>query len=206
MAVPTMTARGDTPVSPLGAEMPSSRWLRGQLLIATPVIEAGFFNRSLTYLCRHDEDGAMGIVLNQHLDITLIDMLDHLDIKPMVSLKEQPVLAGGPVGHEHGFVLHSGSAQWEGSLAVTADICLTTSRDILCAIAAGEGPNEYLVSLGYAGWAPGQLEAEVAENSWLTAPADHHILFQLDAAEKLAAAGQQLGINVDLLTAQAGHA
>ena len=179
---------------------------QGQLLIATPVIGSGFFNRSLTYLCHHDADGAMGIVINQHLDLALSDMLEHLDIETVSDLSDCPVLAGGPVGTEQGFVLHRGGPKWEGSRAVGEDLSLTTSRDILCALAVGDGPQDYLVALGYAGWGPGQLEEEVSGNSWLTVPADRRILFQVAADDKLAAAGQQLGIDIDLLTAQAGHA
>ena len=179
---------------------------QGQLLIATPVIGSGFFNRSLTYLCHHDADGAMGIVINQHLDLALSDLLEHLDIETVSDLSDYQVLAGGPVGTEQGFVLHRGGPKWEGSRAVGEDLSLTTSRDILCALAVGDGPQDYLVALGYAGWGPGQLEEEVSGNSWLTVPADRRILFQVAADDKLAAAGQQLGIDIDLLTAQAGHA
>lgn len=179
---------------------------QGQFLIATPVIGSGFFNRSLTYLCHHDAEGAMGIVINQHLDLALSDLLEHLDIETVSDLSDYQVLAGGPVGTEQGFVLHRGGPKWEGSRAVGEDLSLTTSRDILCALAVGDGPQDYLVALGYAGWGPGQLEEEVSGNSWLTVPADRRILFQVAADDKLAAAGQQLGIDIDLLTAQAGHA
>ena len=179
---------------------------QGQLLSATPVIGSGFFNRSLTYLCHHDANGAMGIVINQHLDLALSDMLEHLDIESISDLSDSPVLAGGPVGTEQGFVLHRGGPEWEGSQSVGEDLSLTTSRDILCALALGDGPEDYLVALGYAGWGPGQLEQEVSGNSWLTVPADQGILFHVATNDKLTAAGQQLGIDIDLLTAQAGHA
>ena len=190
--------------SPEAAPIPGP--FQGQLLIATPVIGSGFFNRSLTYLCHHDANGAMGIVINQHLDLALSDMLEHLDIESISDLSDCPVLAGGPVGTEQGFVLHRGGPEWEGSQSVGEDLCLTTSRDILCALALGDGPEDYLVALGYAGWGPGQLEQEVSGNSWLTVPADRGILFQVATNDKLTAAGKQLGIDIDLLTAQAGHA
>jgi putative transcriptional regulator len=170
------------------------------------VIGSGFFNRSLTYLCHHDEQGAMGIVVNLTLDVSLLDILNHMDIEPNPDLPDRPVLAGGPVGTDHGFVLHHSEPSWEGSQPVGNDVSLTTSKDILCALAAGEGPADFLVALGYAGWGAGQLEAEMAENTWLTTPADAEILFHVDTADKLAAAGNKLGINVDLLTSQAGHA
>ena len=185
---------------------PAPGAFQGQLLIATPVIGSGFFNRSLTYLCHHDAEGAMGIVINQHLDLALSDMLEHLDIESISDLSDCPVLAGGPVGTEQGFVLHRGGPEWEGSQSVGEDLSLTTSRDILCALALGDGPEDYLVALGYAGWGPGQLEQEVSGNSWLTVPADQGILFHVATNDKLTAAGQQLGIDIDLLTAQAGHA
>jgi putative transcriptional regulator len=179
--------------------------LRGHFLIATPVIGSGFFNRSLTYLCEHNSEGAMGIVVNHCLEVSLTEMLEHLDIETTIS-PDIPVLAGGPVATDHGFVLHRGSAEWEGSQPVTDTVCLTGSQDLLRAIAAGEGPDDYLVALGYAGWASGQLESEMAENSWLTVLADDDILFRHDAAGRLAAAGRQLGIDIDLLSAEVGHA
>lgn len=186
------------------ADSPTS--LRGHFLIATPVIGSGFFNRSLTYLCDHNTDGAMGIVVNQSLQIGLSDMLAHLDIDAIPECPDTPILAGGPVAMDHGFVLHRGDPGWEGSQAVTEAVSLTGSRDILCAIAVGNGPKDYLVALGYAGWAAGQLEAEMAENSWLTVPAHLDILFTSAIEDRLTAAGRQLGIDVDLLSAEAGHA
>ena len=191
--------------SSVPSSMTTPTSLRDHFLIATPVIESGFFNRSLTYICEHSAAGAMGIVVNQFLGVDLSDMMEHLEIQP-VTCTDMPVLAGGPVATDHGFVLHDGPAGWEGSQAVTPTICITGSRDILQAIASGKGPEDYLIALGYAGWSAGQLESEMAENSWLTVPADHHILFHCEASERLAAAGQKLGIDIDLLSADAGHA
>ena len=174
--------------------------------MATPVIGGGFFNRSLTYLCHHDEQGAMGIVVNHCLNIGLSDMLTHLEIDISSACPDASILAGGPVATDHGFVLHRREPSWEGSQSINDEVSLTGSRDVLCAIAAGEGPQEYLVALGYAGWAPGQLEAEMTENSWLTVQADLSVLFEISANDRLAAAGRQLGIDIDLLSAEAGHA
>ena len=175
-------------------------------MIATPVIGSGFFNRSLTYICDHTDQGTMGIVVNQCLEIGLIDMLAHLDIEATPECLDPFILAGGPVATDHGFVLHRGKPNWEGSQSIDDEISLTGSRDVLCAIAAGEGPSDYLVALGYAGWAPGQLEAEMAENSWLTVQADVSVLFEVAVDDRLGAAGRQLGIDIDLLSAEAGHA
>lgn len=184
----------------------SPQSLRDHFLLATPVIGSGFFNRSLTYLCHHDEQGAMGIVVNHCLDIGLSDMLTHLEIDISSACPDTSILAGGPVATDHGFVLHRGEPRWEGSQPVTDEMSLTGSRDILCAIAAGEGPEDYLVALGYAGWSAGQLEAEMAENSWLTVQADPDILFRSAVEERLTAAGRQLGIDIDLLSTESGHA
>ena len=148
----------------------------------------------------------MGIVVNHCLDVGLSDMLIHLDIEISSACPATSSLAGGPVATDHGFVLHRGEPQWEGSQSVTDDISLTGSRDILLAIAAGEGPEDYLVALGYAGWSAGQLEAEMAENSWLTVQADLDILFRHLAEDRLTAAGRHLGIDIDLLSTEAGHA
>ena len=185
---------------------PAPGAFQGQLLIATPVIGSGFFNRSLTYLCHHDADGAMGIVINQHLDLALSDMLEHLDIESISDLSDCPVLAGGPVGTEQGFVLHRGDPEWEGSQSVGEDLSLTTSRDILCALALGDGPEDYLVALGYAGWGPGQLEQELQDNTWLTLPASQQVIFDTPADQRLDAALSSLGISFAQLGSDSGHA
>lgn len=192
--------------NPIASRQAVAVMLRGHFLIATPAIDRGFFNRSLIYLCRHDENGAMGIVVNQRLDITFNEMLEHLEIPTDPEVPNYPILAGGPIRKDHGFVLHSPAGGWQGGQTVHHDINLTTSRDILCALASGEGPRECLIALGYAGWAAGQLEAELADNSWLTVAADQQTLFHSETSQKLAEAGRMLGIDVDLLTADAGHA
>ena len=203
-----MLPKGSQPerTNPIADRQAVTVTLRGHFLIATPAIDRGFFNRSLTYLCRHDENGAMGIVVNQRLDITFDEMLQHLEIPTDPEIPDYPILAGGPIRKDHGFVLHSSAGDWQGGQAVHHDISLTTSRDILWALAKGEGPQECLVALGYAGWAAGQLEAEIADNSWLTVAADRQTLFHAATSKKLAEAGRMLGIDVDLLTADAGHA
>jgi putative transcriptional regulator len=185
----------------------SSDSLRDHFLLAMPGLNAGLFSGSITYICEHGEAGAMGIVINQPLDLSLIEIFEHLEISTTAGLVDQPVLAGGPVQIDHGFVLHPpGERRWDSSLRVTDEIQLTTSQDILKAIAAGDGPEEFAVALGYAGWSAGQLEEEIASNSWLTLPADKRIIFSTPIERRVATAAASLGIDMNLLTTEAGHA
>lgn len=164
------------------------------------------FSHSLIYLCEHNEQGAMGLVVNQPSELNLADLLDQLDPDLQVSAQQScQVFQGGPVEPERGFVLHPGPHQWESSVDLGA-LLLTTSRDILSDMARGQGPGAALVALGYAGWGAGQLEQELADNVWLSCPADQHILFTLPSAERLEAAARSLGVDWALLTSQAGHA
>lgn len=190
---------------PLTSQSGSS--LRDHFLLAMPGLNEGLFAHSITYLCEHGESGAMGIIINQPLELSLAEILEHLDIEPQRDFSGEPVYAGGPVQLDHGFVLHrAGPAEWESSLRVTSEISLTTSRDILRAIAEDEGPREYLIALGYAGWSAGQLEDELTRNAWLTVPADSRILFATPWQQRLSAAAGRLGVDMNLISAQAGHA
>ncbi|MEE4203970.1 MAG: YqgE/AlgH family protein [Halieaceae bacterium] len=184
----------------------TSDCLRDHFLIATPALNEGFFARSVTYICEHGESGAMGVVINHPLEVELPEILEHLELEVTSTPKDPLVLAGGPVQIDHGFVLHRGPTGWESSMRVGRDVLLTTSRDVLAAIARGEGPKDYLVALGYAGWDAGQLEEELTQNSWLTVPADNDILFNTPVERRLAAAGQKIGIDIDLMSGEAGHA
>lgn len=185
----------------------SSDCLKNHFLLAMPGLNAGLFSGSITYICEHGEAGAMGIVINQPLDLSLGEVFDHLDITTDAALRDHAVLAGGPVQIDHGFVLHpKGPTNWDSSLKVTSQLQLTTSRDVLTAIAAGEGPEEFVVALGYAGWSAGQLEDEIANNSWLTLPADKRIIFETAIEDRVATAAAALGIDMNLISAQAGHA
>ncbi len=183
--------------------------LRGQFLLATPRLRESYFENALIYICEHDEEGAMGLVVNQMTDLTLADVLPPMEI---VSQEKSPHLgrhlcAGGPVGLERGFVLHSVPGPWHSSLQLDGELWLTTSRDLLQALADDQGtPDHYLLSVGYAGWGAGQLEQELMDNSWLTCPADPHILFEIPAPLRLAAAAAKLGINLHQLSAEVGHA
>ncbi|MEP6389626.1 MAG: YqgE/AlgH family protein [Halioglobus sp.] len=181
--------------------------LRDHFLLAMPSLTEGIFSHSITYICEHGESGAMGIVINQPLDLTVAEIFEHLKIKGGAGFEKEPVMAGGPVQIDHGFVLHKDcSTKWEASIHVTDEITLTTSRDVLRAIAAGEGPKNNLIALGYAGWTAGQLEEELAQNSWLTLPADSDIIFSIPHEQRLGAAAAALGIDMNLISGQAGHA
>lgn len=188
-------------------EVSSGDCLRDHFLLAMPGLDTGIFAGSIAYICEHGEAGAMGLVINQPLDLGLLEIFDHLDIEIDDSVADAPVLAGGPVQIDHGFVLHRpGRMRWDSTLRITPEIHLTTSQDILKAIAAGGGPEQHLVALGYAGWSAGQLEEEIASNSWLTLPADHDIIFATAVEQRVSRAAAALGIDMNLLTAQAGHA
>jgi putative transcriptional regulator len=185
----------------------SSDCLRNHFLLAMPSLSEGIFSHSITYICEHGESGAMGIVINQPLELSVAEIFEHLQIDCEERFEREPVMAGGPVQIDHGFVLHRGSTRsWEANLKVTEQITLTTSRDILRAIAAGEGPEDHLIALGYAGWSAGQLEQELADNAWLTLPADEEIIFSTPYQQRLNAAAAVLGIDMNLISAQAGHA
>lgn len=160
-------------------------YLTGQLLIAMPTMEDPRFARTVICLCAHSAEGAMGIVLNKPLDgLTFDDLLKQLDLDPVPPARRIRLVAGGPVEGGRGFVLHTADWETEGSLKVKPDLALTASVDILKAIAGGGGPREGFLALGYAGWGPGQLEAEIHQNAWLNVPADEALLFS-DKAETL---------------------
>ncbi len=185
----------------------SSDCLRDHFLLAMPCLSEGIFSHSVTYICEHGESGAMGIIINQPLDLSVDEIFEHLQIKIQRDFSDMPVMAGGPVQIDHGFVLHRKcDTRWEASLKVTSEITLTTSRDILRAIANDNGPDDHLIALGYAGWAAGQLEHELAENSWLTLPANSDIIFSTPADQRLGAAAALLGIDMNLISGEAGHA
>ncbi|MBT4523016.1 MAG: YqgE/AlgH family protein [Halieaceae bacterium] len=191
--------------SPLRSTSNSS--LRNHFLLAMPALDQGIFSHSITYICEHGESGAMGIIINQPLELSVEDIFQHLGVKSHDGFQDVPVMAGGPVQIDHGFVLHrSCHSQFEASLKVTDDINLTTSRDILRALADGSGPQENLIALGYAGWAAGQLEHELAENSWLTLPADAEIIFNTPCHLRMGAAAAKLGVDMNLISGQPGHA
>ena len=184
--------------------------LKNQFLIATPQLSDGLFKASVTYICEHNASGAMGIIINRPSNISLAEILSDLVEQPNEFFSsDQPVMVGGPVGMERGFVLHQTFGElslWESSLQVTDDIALTGSKDILIALGKGEGPANYLVALGYAGWEAGQLEQELADNAWITSPANADILFSTPYHHRAKAAAALLGIDLNALSTQSGHA
>jgi putative transcriptional regulator len=181
--------------------------LTQHFLIAMPAMVDPHFARTLTLVCEHNENGALGIVVNRPTDMNLQGLLEQVKILPdRDNFKGVPVHFGGPVQVDRGFVLHSPAGAWQSTLTIGSTMGLTTSKDILEAVARGNGPEQILVTLGYAGWAPGQLEHELAQNAWLTVAARNDILFDLPAEERLPAAMQLLGVDYANLSDVAGHA
>lgn len=185
----------------------SSPNLTNQLLIALPALDDPNFARSVALICQHDKGGAMGVVVNRASDYTLGEVLQQMQLETGdEALRNQIVLSGGPVHPERGFVLHDGGSEWESTLEIGDGLYLTTSRDVLEAMAAGTGPRHAVVALGCAGWGAGQLEYELGENSWLTAPADAELLFALPLERRWQAAGGRIGVDMSRLTDYSGHA
>ena len=176
-------------------------------LIATPAIKDPIFASSLVYMCEHSESGSMGLVVNHETSQVLDDVFSQLDIKcEDETVKNQPVYIGGPVQLEQGFVLHSNEGNWQNSVELSSGIKLTSSLDILQAIADGKGPDDYLVILGFSGWASGQLESELQQNSWLTSACDADLLFHQKPEDKWQVAFDTLGFDINMLSPVSGNA
>nr|WP_246125348.1 YqgE/AlgH family protein [Exilibacterium tricleocarpae] len=171
-----------------------------------PSLRDPIFAHTITYICDHTADGAMGIVINHPLNLSLGDIFEQLKLPDDTEVGRQTVLSGGPVHIERGFVLHSSGPQFESTIQISPQVSLTASRDIIAALAQNRGPASALVALGYAGWGAGQLEAEIAANSWLTVAADHHIIFDTPIEQRWSAAAAKLGIDLNLISSAAGHA
>ena len=180
--------------------------LRNQLLIAMPSMPDPNFEHTVTLICQHDEQGAFGVTINRPLEITLGELLAQLEIELHDrQLAKQVALSGGPVQAEQGFVLHNSNRAWESTLPIADNLALTSSKDILIDIAAGHGPERFLLVLGCAGWSAGQLEQEIKDNAWLTCPATQQILFEMPYPHRWKGAASTLGIDVNLLGSVAGH-
>lgn len=179
----------------------------GQLLVAMPQMQDPRFAKTVIYLCAHTPEGAMGLVLNKLVDsITFPDLLEQLSIEPAIAGDEIRVHFGGPVESGRGFVLHTADYQREGTLPINSGIALTATVDILRDMARGAGPRHTLLALGYAGWGPGQLDAEIQANGWLQVPADEQLVFGEDLEAKWELALAKLGIDFGRLSGEAGHA
>ena len=185
----------------------SSINLTHHFLIAMPNMADPHFARTLTYICEHNDQGALGLVVNRPIDMTLSALFERLSL-PLGAggMSDAPIYYGGPVQTDRGFVLHEPVGNWQATLPVREAIGLTTSKDILEAVGRGEGPKRMLVTLGYAGWSPGQLEHELSQNAWLTVEAKDAILFDIPAEERLPKAMELLGLDFARLQDAAGHA
>lgn len=184
-----------------------STFLTGQLLIAMPTMQDSRFQKTVIYMCAHNEEGAMGLVINRVFDsLTFPELLEQVGVSEPPVHSDIRIHTGGPVESGRGFVLHSADYLQEGTLAVDDEIGLTASVEILRAIAVDEGPRRSLLALGYSGWGPGQIEAEIAANGWLHVPADEALVFATEIDIIWTAAMKKIGIDVSMLSGEAGHA
>jgi putative transcriptional regulator len=184
--------------------------LTDHFLIAMPAMDDPYFSKSLIYIAEHNDQGALGIIVNRPINMNLATLFEKIDLpfesEESSALADLPVFFGGPVQTDRGFVLHRPVGAWQSTLAVNQEVGLTSSRDVLQAVARVGQPHEIMVSLGYSGWGAGQLEHELAQNTWLTVAAEPFILFDLPYEERLPSAMEKLGIDFINLAGQAGHA
>lgn len=185
----------------------TTSYLKHHFLIAMPHMADPNFAQTLIYLVEHNRDGAMGLIVNRPSGLNLLDILEQLrpDEPAAPASQQVTVFSGGPVQTDRGFVLHPADAQFQATLGL-GQLGVTTSQDVLFSIADGYGPKQHFIALGYAGWEPGQLEAELIDNVWLSCPAQPHILFDLPYDQRLNAAAASLGVDLGLLSTQVGHA
>jgi putative transcriptional regulator len=187
--------------------MTAVTYLNNQFIIAMPSLADRHFSHTVIYMCQHNNEGALGIVINRPINMKLGDVFKQMKTPVTSKTASQAlVFAGGPIQQERGFVLHNIGSEWDMTLPVSESISLTTSRDVIEAIALDKGPESYIVALGYAGWGEGQLEQEMLANAWLNCPYSKQILFDAPADSRWTAAANQIGININQLTVPAGHA
>ncbi len=187
--------------------MEHSGSLSNQLLIAMPGMADPNFNSTVTLICEHNSKGALGVVINRPTTLSLGGLFAQLELTDTdQNIADSPVLSGGPVAREQGFVLHRPWTTYDSSIAVSCDVHLTLSRDVLDAMATGSGPEQSLVALGYAGWDAGQLEQEMLSNTWLTVPANPEIIFDVPFPDRWSVAAKSIGIDISQLSVHAGHA
>jgi putative transcriptional regulator len=182
-------------------------FLVNQFLVAMPSLNDPNFHQSVVYICEHSPQSALGIVINKPTNIVLNDIFRQLSIKTGDQyMGKQPVFQGGPVQTERGFVIHEPPGNWESTLIMGDSLGVTSSRDVLACMARGQGPQKIFVALGYAGWGAGQLETELANNSWLSTPADRGIIFETPIEQRWQAAARLIGVDLSLLSGDTGHA
>lgn len=188
-------------------KMMSQDFLTNHFLVAMPSLEDPNFRESVTLICEHNAQGALGIMINRPMNVVLDDILKQLALTAQdLTTGTTPVHMGGPVQPERGFVIHEPQGEWESTLKVGDSLGVTTSRDVLAALAAGSGPKRTFVALGYAGWSAGQLDEEIKSNSWLSMPADAGIIFETPVEQRWQAAARLLGVDLSLLSGDSGHA
>jgi putative transcriptional regulator len=180
--------------------------LRSQFLLAMPNQAGSYFGDTVTYVCEHNPEGALGLMINRPTDVAVVDLLSQLGMEPRGLALDVPVMEGGPVATGRGFILHTDDKIFPASMVLDGGVILSTAREALEAIAEGDGPANYLVAMGYAGWGEGQLEAELKENAWLTCPGDNDVLFNTPFEQRVNKAAAALGIDFRLMSSQAGHA
>jgi len=181
---------------------------KNQMLIAMPNLKDPNFDKGVIFVCQHNPEGALGLVINHPIEMRLKGLLDQMDIAVEdKAIANMPVYAGGPVQQDRGFILHSSEAvKWETTVDISDEVCLTTSQDILKAIARGEGPKHFIIALGYAGWKELQLEKEMHENAWLSTEYDEDVIFNTPISQRWDLAAKQMGVDIRLLSTQVGHA
>jgi putative transcriptional regulator len=209
LSVPGMLQEAADPLAPR-SDNTAALNLANHFLIAMPTMQDPVFGGTVVYVCEHNENGVLGVVINKPTDMTMQVLFDRIDLPlqegSRSSVVNEPIMFGGPVQDDRGFVLHTPGARYSSSLTVTDDVAFTTSIDVLEAVAAGDGPQRMLVSIGYSGWSPGQLEDEISRNGWLTVSADPRILFDLPVEDRYMAAMKLLGFDPLMLTTEVGHA
>lgn len=207
LPVPGLLQEAGDPLEAAGSGTGTTLNLANHFLIAMPSMQDPIFGGTVVYVCEHNENGVLGVVINKPTDMTMEVLFERIDLKLEAGVDvDAPIMFGGPVQDDRGFVLHTPGQRYSSSLTVTKDVAFTTSIDVLEAVAAGDGPQRMLVSIGYSGWSPGQLEDEIGRNGWLTVGADPDILFKLPIEDRYTAAMRLLGIDPLMLTSEAGHA
>jgi len=187
--------------------MPNATNLTNNFLIAMPGLNDPGFHQTVTYICEHNKNGAMGIVINRPLEISLSEVFEEMNINyDNMNNPDKIIYSGGPVEKQRGFILHNDNSTWDSTLKISDEISISTSRDILEAMANNEGPPNNLIALGYAGWTGGQLESEIINNSWLNGPIESSVIFNKETHKRWKAAATLLGVNLNLLSTHVGHA